>query len=71
MNSVSRVETYAACAYRHFLQYGLKLQERQEFGFEAVDMGNVFHSVLEGFSHALEGSNYTWFDFTKEFAEKP
>ncbi len=70
MNSVSRVETYAACAYRHFLQYGLKLQERQEFGFEAVDMGNVFHSVLEGFSHALEGSDYTWFDFPKEFAEK-
>lgn len=70
MNSVSRVETYAACAYRHFLQYGLQLKERQEFGFEAVDMGNVFHSVLEGFSHALEGSDYTWFDFPKEFAEK-
>lgn len=70
INSVSRVETYAACAYRHFLQYGLKLQDRKEFGFEAVDMGNVFHGVLEGFSHELENSDYNWFNFPPEFAEK-
>ena len=45
-NSVSRLETYAACAYHHFLQYGLSLREREEFGFESVDMGNVYHGVL-------------------------
>lgn len=69
-NSVSRLETYAACAYRHFLQYGLSLKEREEFGFEAVDMGNVFHGVLEQFSRSLEGSGYTWFDFPEEFGQK-
>lgn len=69
-NSVSRLETYAACAYRHFLQYGLSLKEREEFGFEAVDMGNVFHSVLEQFSSRLELSGYTWFDFPEEFGER-
>ncbi|MBQ7781014.1 MAG: helicase-exonuclease AddAB subunit AddB [Lachnospiraceae bacterium] len=68
-NSVSRLETYASCAYRHFLQYGMTLQEREEFAFESVDMGNVFHGVLEGFSRKLEESTYTWFDFPKEFAE--
>lgn len=68
--SVSRLETYAACAYRHFLQYGMGLSEREDFTFENVDMGNVFHSVLEGFSYKLEESGYTWFDFPKEFAEK-
>ena len=70
INSVSRLETYAACAYRHFLQYGLSLKERQEFGFEAVDMGNVFHGVLDEFSRRLEESEYTWLDFTPEFGEK-
>lgn len=69
INSVSRLETYAACAYRHFLQYGLALKEREGFVFESVDMGNVFHGVLEGFSHKLEESPYTWFDFPEEFAK--
>ena len=68
--SVSRLETYAACAYRHFLQYGMSLKEREEFSFESVDMGNVFHGVLEGFSHKLDESDYTWFDFPEEFAKK-
>lgn len=66
INSVSRLEKYAACAYAHFLQYGLRLQERGEYSFEAVDMGNLFHSVLECFSDKLAGRGYTWFDFPKE-----
>ena len=69
-NSVTRLETYAACAYRHFLQYGLSLQERQEFGFENVDMGNVYHAVLEIFGDKLTEKGYTWFDFPKEFGER-
>ncbi len=69
-NSVTRLETYAACAYRHFLQYGLTLKEREEFGFEAVDMGNVYHGVLEIFAGKLSEKGYTWFDFPKEFGEE-
>ncbi|MBE5867496.1 MAG: helicase-exonuclease AddAB subunit AddB [Lachnospiraceae bacterium] len=69
-SSVSRLETYAACAYEHFLKYGLQLQERREFGFEAVDMGNVFHSVLETFAGRLEESGYTWFNFPEEFGAR-
>lgn len=67
-NSVSRLETYAACACRHFLQYGLSLQEREEFGFEASDMGTVYHAVLENFAGKLAESNLTWWDFTEDFA---
>ena len=69
-NSVSRLETYAACACRHFLQYGLSLQEREEFGFEASDMGTVYHAVLENFAGKLAESNLTWWDFTEAFAAK-
>jgi len=67
-NSVTRLETYAACAYRHFLQYGLTLQERKEFSFEYVDMGNVYHAVLEQFAEKLKEKGYTWFDFPEDFA---
>ena len=69
-NSVSRLETYAACACRHFLQYGLSLQEREEFGFEASDIGTVYHAVLENFAGKLAESNLTWWDFTENFAAK-
>ena len=49
-NSVSRLERFAACAFSHFLMYGLKLEEREEYTFQPVDMGNIFHKVIELFS---------------------
>lgn len=45
--SVTRLEQYAACAYSHFLRYGLELMERQEYELGAVDMGNLFHQSLD------------------------
>lgn len=67
-NSVSRLETYSACAYRHFLQYGILLKEREEFGLEAVDLGSLYHNVLEKFSKGLAPSNETWFSFDETYA---
>lgn len=69
-NSVTRLEVFASCAYRHFLKYGLSLQEREEFGFETVDMGNIYHGVLEGFADRLTENKLSWFDFTPQFAEE-
>ncbi len=65
-NSVSRLERYAACAYSHFLQYGLMLKERDEYSFEQADLGNIFHQVLELFAGKLAENDLTWFDFTDE-----
>lgn len=65
-SSVSRLEKMAACAYAHFLQYGLGLKEREEYRFEAVDMGIVFHKILEIFAGKLAQMNYTWIDFPLE-----
>ena len=45
--SVTRLEKYAACAYAHFLNYGLELMERQEYQVGAADMGNLFHSSID------------------------
>ncbi|MDO5350103.1 MAG: PD-(D/E)XK nuclease family protein [Lachnospiraceae bacterium] len=51
--SVTRLEQYAACAYSHFLRYGLELMERQEYELGAVDMGNLFHQSLDFCFEAL------------------
>lgn len=69
-NSVSRLEKYAACAYAHFLQYGLQLKEREEYSFEQVDLGNIYHNVLEIFAGKLAENEYTWFDFPKGEGER-
>lgn len=67
--SVTRLERFAACAYAHFLQFGLKLSERQTSSFESVDMGNIYHTALQRYSLKLEASQYDWFgvpDGTRE-----
>ncbi len=68
-NSVTRLEKFSSCAYAHFLAYGLRLREREEFRFQAVDMGNLFHGALERFSKKLEKEKYTWTSISKEQAE--
>ena len=69
-NSVSRLEQYAACAYAHFIKYGLQLDERDEFEFNVADLGNVFHGVLEEFSRKLSINGLDWRTFTKEQGEQ-
>lgn len=59
--SVTRLERFAACAYAHYLQYGLKLSERQTNSFESVDMGNIYHTALQRYSLKLAASQYDWF----------
>lgn len=65
-NSVSRLEKYVACAYAHFLTYGLKLKEREVFQFQAVDLGNLFHGAMERFSTKLVRAGYTWTQLPEE-----
>ncbi len=68
--SVSKLEKFVDCAYAYFIQYGLDLKERQEFEFERSDMGQVFHDVLEGFSHQLSERGLTWTDFSDNRADE-
>ena len=63
---ITRLERFAACAYAHYLQYGLKLREREIRGFESVDMGNLYHTALEHYSRMLGQSEYDWFHVTDE-----
>ncbi|MCH7700215.1 MAG: PD-(D/E)XK nuclease family protein [Planctomycetes bacterium] len=47
--SVSSLETQAACPFKHFAQYSLRLRERKLAELEAVDIGRVHHAMLEDF----------------------
>lgn len=64
--SVTRLERFASCAYAHFLQYGLRISEREEYGFEAMDLGNIAHQSLERFSRKAAKENLDWIGMPEE-----
>ncbi len=47
--SVSRLETFATCPFKHFARYGLNLTERRQASLEATDIGTIHHAILERF----------------------
>ncbi|MFV0465148.1 MAG: helicase-exonuclease AddAB subunit AddB [Lachnospiraceae bacterium] len=68
-NSVTRLERFAACAFSHYLSYGLSLRERQLHQFEAVDMGNLFHDVLDIYAKEIKRNHLSWFDIDSQQSE--
>ncbi len=60
--SVTRLEKYAACAYAHFLRYGLMLEERSEYKIGSVDIGNIYHKAIELYGEALKQRGLSWHD---------
>ncbi|WP_276355997.1 helicase-exonuclease AddAB subunit AddB [Cohnella caldifontis] len=44
--SVSRIERFVACPFRHFASHGLRLRERQLYRVDAPDIGQLFHAAL-------------------------
>lgn len=65
-NSVSRLERFSACAFAHFLQYGLRLSERSEYVFRPVDMGRIFHSAIERYAEKLSQDGCDWKNLPQE-----
>lgn len=64
--SATRLERFAACAFAHFLQYGLVVTERAEYEFRAMDMGNVLHQALEKFAAELRRKGLVWAELEEE-----
>lgn len=65
--SVSRLESYAGCPFRHFVDYGLKPQERKEWGLQATDLGNFCHAAIDSFTRVVK-QDPAWPSMTKEKA---
>jgi ATP-dependent helicase/nuclease subunit B len=57
--SVTRLESFAACPFQHFAAYGLRLEPRPVHEIAALDMGRLYHLILEQFVNELmeSGSN--------------
>jgi ATP-dependent helicase/nuclease subunit B len=45
--SVSQLETYASCPFKHFARFVLGLRERERQEVTAQDLGQLYHKLLE------------------------
>lgn len=64
--SVTRLERFASCAYAHFLNYGLRLSDREAYQFEAMDLGNIAHQSMERFAKKAEMNQVLWTEMPGE-----
>lgn len=68
--SVTRMEQFSSCAYAHFLSYGLRLSDREEYSFEAMDLGNIAHQSLERFSRKADQEKMRWEEMPEDLRDE-
>ena len=51
--SVSRLETFAQCPYRHFVAYGLSPKENLKPGVDRAELGTLYHEAAERFTREI------------------
>ena len=67
--SVSRLESYAACPYRHFVEYGLRPHRRKEWDPDRTEIGSFYHAAVEGITRLLP-SLPSWPDVRREDCDR-
>ncbi len=60
--SVSRLEQFAACPFKFFVNSGLGAQERELFELDARERGSFQHAVLARFHEQVRSQNKEWRD---------
>ena len=64
--SASRLETYNACPFKHFMSYGLRLRPREEFTERKTDEGKFYHDALDMFIKSVLESETDFAELTEE-----
>ena len=70
VNSATRLERFAACAFAQFARYGLHLEEREEYAFTPADLGTILHGALELFAKSLREKQLNWADLPDQIREE-
>ena len=55
--SISKLEKYNSCPFSYFLQYILKLKEKEELKIQSLDTGSFMHDVINSFFEEMN-NNY-------------
>ncbi|MEG6617569.1 helicase-exonuclease AddAB subunit AddB [Peptococcaceae bacterium 1198_IL3148] len=64
--SVSRLEKFQSCPFAHFVNYGLRLREREIYKLSTPDLGQFFHAAMEQFAKKLQAMDLDWAQLDKQ-----
>lgn len=66
--SVSRLEKYRSCPFSYYLQYGLKIKEKEELKIHTFDTGSFMHETIDEFFEIVkqEGINLPELELEEE-----
>lgn len=70
MNSVSRLESYSKCPFLHFIDYGLKVNERKVYELSVPDIGILFHRSIYEFSKKITSRGVEWTKVTDSLRDQ-
>ncbi len=55
--SVSKLEKFAQCPFSYYLQYGLRLKEKEELKVQTFDTGSFMHETIDEFFKSIKKEN--------------
>lgn len=64
--SITQVEQFISCPFAHFLQFGLRVRERETHRVRPVDLGQFFHAAMKMFVEYVEQEGLDWEELTQE-----
>ncbi len=67
--SVSQLETYQKCKYMYFVNYILKVREREDNSYDLRRTGSIVHNLFDIFSKQLKSDGFSWENLTEEYIE--
>ncbi|MDF2946281.1 MAG: helicase-exonuclease AddAB subunit AddB [Bacillales bacterium] len=62
--SVSRIENFFTCPFKHFSNYGLQLREREEYTLQRHQVGSLYHECIRLMFVKLRNEGKSWSDLT-------
>ncbi|MBR6159709.1 MAG: PD-(D/E)XK nuclease family protein [Lachnospiraceae bacterium] len=67
---ITRLESYAGCAYAYFLKYGMGLKDRKVFSIDARDIGNIYHDCMKTYSDLMTRGGHDWADIEDDMRDR-
>ena len=55
--SVSRLEKYRSCPFSYYLEYGLKLKEKEQLKIQSFNTGSFMHETIDEFFEMVKEEN--------------